>query len=194
MATATVNERFVVSLQGKDFITYEGLLSMAHENGLKSIEVEIIQLPSSDNGMTAICKATAVSEKGTFIDIGDASPSSVNRNIAPHAIRMASTRAKARALRDLNNVGMTAIEEVTAEESLNATNNKKQNQKKNYNKNSKPKVDNSRITQEQANELKELIRIKNVDMKTILEFNKIPAIEAMTVNQYQGAKRYLAGK
>jgi hypothetical protein len=47
-----------------------------------------------------------------FTGIGDANPRNVNRNIANHLIRMAETRAKARALRDAFNVGMTAVEEL----------------------------------------------------------------------------------
>lgn len=66
--------------------------------------------------MTAICKAIATTDKERFQDIGDASPKSVNTALVPHLIRMASTRAKARVLRDLTNVGMTAIEELSIEE------------------------------------------------------------------------------
>lgn len=111
----SINEKFIINLQGKSFVTYEGLLDLAHQKNLKSIHVELVQAPSKENNMTAICKATVVTDKGTFIDYGDASPSSVNSKIQPHIIRMASTRAKARALRDLTNVGMTAIEEINLE-------------------------------------------------------------------------------
>jgi len=114
----TINEKFIINLQGKSYVTYEGLLDLAHQNNLKSIEVELIQIPTPENNMTAICKATAITENGRFTDIGDASPQSVNSNIIPHIIRMASTRAKARVLRDLTNVGMTAIEELTIDDSI----------------------------------------------------------------------------
>lgn len=113
-----VNEKFLINLQGKSFVTYEGLLDLAHQRGLLSIEVEIIQIPDKENNMTAICKAIASTEKETYVDIGDASPSSVNSALIPHIIRMASTRAKARALRDLTNVGMTAIEELSFEDGI----------------------------------------------------------------------------
>ncbi len=49
---------------------------------------------------------------GRFTGIGDASPDNVGRTIAPHIIRMAETRAKARALRDAVNIGVTALEEL----------------------------------------------------------------------------------
>lgn len=111
-----VNEKFLITLQGKNYVTYEGLLDLAHQKGLQSLEVDIIQFPSQDNNMTAICKAVAKTENESYIDIGDASPKSVNNALIPHIIRMASTRAKARALRDLTNVGMTSIEELSYEE------------------------------------------------------------------------------
>lgn len=113
-----INEKFMINLQGKSFVTYEGLLDLAHQKELISLEVELIQIPNKENNMTAICKATATTAKETYVDIGDASPSSVNSALIPHIIRMASTRAKARALRDLTNVGMTAIEELSFEDGI----------------------------------------------------------------------------
>lgn len=112
----TINEKFIINLQGKSFVTYEGLLDLAHQNNLLSIEVDIVQFPTPENNMTAICKAIATTDKARFQDIGDASPKSVNSTLAPHIIRMASTRAKARVLRDLTNIGMTAFEELSLED------------------------------------------------------------------------------
>ena len=62
--------------------------------------------------MTAVCRAIAKAGERTFTDFGDASPSSVGHNLVPHILRMASTRAKARALRDMTNIGITAVEEL----------------------------------------------------------------------------------
>lgn len=109
----SINEKFIINLQGKSYVTYEGLLDLAHQRNLKSIQVELIQIPTKENNMTAICKATASTENEVYTDLGDASPQSVNSTIVPHLIRMASTRAKARVLRDLTNVGMTAFEELS---------------------------------------------------------------------------------
>lgn len=108
-----IDKKFIVNLQGKEFVTYEGLLDVAHQMKLKSIKTDIVQLPNEENQYLCIMKAIAVTEDGKeFHGYGDASPNNVNKNIAPHLIRMAETRAKARALRDLTNIGMTAFEEL----------------------------------------------------------------------------------
>jgi hypothetical protein len=108
-----LDDRFILKLQGKEFVLYSGLLDLAHQKGLSMLEVEVIQFPTADNGMEAICKATAESLIGNvFSDVGDASPKNVNRAVALHILRMASTRAKARVLRDMVNVGMTSLEEI----------------------------------------------------------------------------------
>lgn len=100
----------------KEVATYAGLLSRAHEEGLDKIETSIIQLPSDANGFTCICLAVVHTTKGTFTGIGDATPENVNRRIVPHLIRMAETRAKARALRDAVNIGVVALEELGGDE------------------------------------------------------------------------------
>lgn len=111
-----MDERFIIQLQGKNYVTYEGLLDEAHKMGLESIKVDVVQLPSEENNMTAVCRAVAKAGDKTFTDFGDASPVSVGQNLVPHILRMASTRAKARALRDMTNIGITAIEELDLSE------------------------------------------------------------------------------
>ena len=108
-----LNQEFVKNLQGKDFILYNGLLDLSHQKGLMKLDVEILQFPTEANFSTAVVRAVAETRHGDrFSDIGDASPKNCNRMIASHIIRMASTRAKARALRDLTNIGMTCLEEL----------------------------------------------------------------------------------
>ncbi|HOE13233.1 MAG TPA: SWIM zinc finger family protein [bacterium] len=110
---ARLDERFISNIQGKDFVVYAGLLDLAHQHGLVRLEVEPLQIPIKENGHLAICRAIATTRNGeVFSDIGDADPGNVNRKIAPHIFRMASTRAKARALRDLANIGITCLEEL----------------------------------------------------------------------------------
>lgn len=111
-----VNEKFIIQLQGKNYVTYEGLLDKAHRQGLASIKVDIVQLPTDENRMTAVCRAVATDGDKSFSDFGDASPASVGSKLVPHILRMASTRAKARALRDMTNIGITAVEELDLSE------------------------------------------------------------------------------
>jgi hypothetical protein len=101
-----------IDRDGKEFVLYKGLLALAHDRGLVGITVTTVQLPSELNGSTAVCAATVQMKEGTFSEVGDASPTNVSRLMAPHIIRMAATRAKARALRDAVNVGVTAFEEL----------------------------------------------------------------------------------
>jgi hypothetical protein len=110
---STIDRRFVMDRQGKDFVLYAGLLDKATEKGLRRLVARLVQIPTQDNGMVAICAAEAEFEDGRiFADIGDASPGNVGPKIAAHIIRMASTRAKARVLRDGLNIGGAAFEEL----------------------------------------------------------------------------------
>lgn len=108
-----MKKEYIINRQGKDFVLYEGLLDEAHQQGLKRISTTLIQIPHEDNGNIAVVQAEVETDKGTYGGIGDASPGNVNRMIVPHLIRMAETRAKARALRDAVNVGVTAVEELS---------------------------------------------------------------------------------
>ena len=111
-----MREEYMIERQGKRFVLYAGLLEEAHSRGLRSIETDLLQVPDAGNGEVAIVRAVVRTEDGKFTGIGDASPVNVNRAIAPHVIRMAETRAKARALRDAINVGVTAFEELGGED------------------------------------------------------------------------------
>jgi len=109
-----MRDEFLITRQGKQYVLFAGLLDEAHSRGLRGINTELVQVPDETNGNVAIVKATAEMDDGRrFSGIGDASPDNVGRNIVPHLIRMAETRAKARALRDAVNVGATALEELS---------------------------------------------------------------------------------
>ena len=109
-----LDERFLTNIKGKDFVLYAGVLDLATQRGLLKLEVELIQFPSKGNNHEAICRAVAVGKNGeVFGDIGDANPGNCHTMIAKHLIRMASTRAKARALRDLCNISLVTVEELS---------------------------------------------------------------------------------
>jgi hypothetical protein len=108
-----MRKEHIVEHQGRSFVLYAGLIDEATEKGLKSIRTELLQSPLPENGETTICQATVEMGDGrVFQGIGDANPTNVGRQIAPHAIRMAETRSKARALRDALNIGAVALEEL----------------------------------------------------------------------------------
>ena len=99
----------------KEVASFRGLLHKAHGAGLTQIETKLVQLPNRDNGMTAIVQATVQISKGRFTGIGDANPKNVNPRVAPHATRMAETRAIARAFRVALDIGVVALEELEAD-------------------------------------------------------------------------------
>lgn len=111
-----MKSEFLIQRNGKIFVLYAGLLDLAHERGLRDLRVELVQSPSAENSYVAIAKAIVTVKHGDtfaiFEEIGDASAANTSKAIAPHIIRMAATRAKARALRDALNIGVTALEEL----------------------------------------------------------------------------------
>jgi hypothetical protein len=101
-----VDEKFVINLQGKKFITFEGLLQEFHSQGGNNIETKIISTEPF------IIHSTAKGSKGCFTGIGDASDDNVGNMVKKHKIRMAETRAVARSLRLYCNIGMCSMEEL----------------------------------------------------------------------------------
>lgn len=111
-----MDAKFIIQRNNKDFVLYIGLVDEAHKRGLRSIKTTLLQIPNESNKFTAICSACVTLEQDgivkEFWGIGDADKSNVGANIAPHSIRMAETRSKARALRDAVNVSMVCVEEL----------------------------------------------------------------------------------
>jgi hypothetical protein len=110
--TIEVTDRNGDPVGTKDVVTYPGLLSKAHEESLTRIKTQLLQIPEKANGQTAIAKAEVETSRGTFEALGDASPENVEDFLVPHLIRVAETRAKARALRDAVNIGVVSVEEL----------------------------------------------------------------------------------
>ena len=106
-------EEPIKKLNGKELVHYSDILDLAHQKDLISIDVELLQYPSEENGNSALCRAVCqTSIGGTFTDIGSANPSNCNSRDHSCLIKTASTRAKSRCLKDLTNVGTTVIEEI----------------------------------------------------------------------------------
>ena len=97
----------------KHITYYADLPAAAHEAGIKHLNTEAVQLPNAANGETAVVKAVIETGRGNFCALGDASSRNVEPEFAPHLIRVAETRAKARALRDALNIGVVAFEEIS---------------------------------------------------------------------------------
>jgi hypothetical protein len=103
----------------KDYTVWADRLDTLHEmrtafdpESKVNIFVHDVQLPEESNGMEAIMHARVETPWGTFTDYGDANPKNVGKAIIPHIIRMASTRAKARAVGMAINEGKPAWEEI----------------------------------------------------------------------------------
>jgi len=108
-----LDERWIIEIEGNQFVKYAGLLDLGHQKGISQIEVEPLQLPTKENGNFAICKATVISKSGeSFTDIGDANPGNCSSKVSKHLLRLASTRAIARSLRTFTNIGYTCLEEL----------------------------------------------------------------------------------
>jgi hypothetical protein len=117
----SIDAKYRVNLSGKPFVLFAGLLVEAHTRRLVSLESQLIQAPTPENGQCAVYRARAVfqTEDGkeqTFVAHGDATPTNVTGKVAPHFMRMAETRAYARCLRWALNVGETSLEELDVDE------------------------------------------------------------------------------
>lgn len=114
--------KYVIDRQGKDFLLYSGLVAALHQlsGGYFAIETRVEQLPNAGNGDVAVCSArVAVFDRDApeitvraASGIGDASEENVGKQMKNATIRLAETRAKARALRDLMGFDMVTFEEL----------------------------------------------------------------------------------
>ena len=91
------------------------LFTRALEMGLANVKTECLSI-SAETQRRAVFKAivTMLTDNGTadFVGHGDSDETNTHPLIAPHYIRMAETRAIARALRWATNEGRTSMEEM----------------------------------------------------------------------------------
>ncbi len=97
---------------GVDYIVYAGLLVGRHQLGVVSISVRLLQLLARDNGWFAICSSLVTTQTGAFTALGDAHPGNAARSDVSTLILLAQLRAKAQALCDALNLGLTPIEDL----------------------------------------------------------------------------------
>lgn len=108
---------------GKKFYTYREVLDYAHQNGLVGFRqlhdpiLETIHYPGGNLMPIAVCSVSAVflNSDGSveeYHGTGDATPDNVTGAVGKHLVRMADTRAKARALGDALNLDANFVEEM----------------------------------------------------------------------------------
>jgi len=115
ITTIEMKDRNGNVIETREVVRYAGLLTRAHEEGLKKIETVLVQLPTEENGMVAVATAKVETEKGIFTATADATLANANRRMHRFLTALAETRAKARALRDAVNIGIVSLEEILGE-------------------------------------------------------------------------------
>ncbi|MCO5164841.1 MAG: hypothetical protein M9894_00530 [Planctomycetes bacterium] len=109
----TFTNRETGEREEKQVVLYDGLLHAARQIGLTRIETDLVLAPNEENRWTAVVQARVETKTGTYSGIGDATPENVNRRVSPAFIRVAETRAKARALRDAVDLrGVLCLDEI----------------------------------------------------------------------------------
>jgi hypothetical protein len=107
-ALPTIKAEWLTEVHGVKCMKYAGLLALAMERGLVSLEA---RWTYNDEGLS-LAEAVATFQDGRrFVECGDSTPQSGKR-VGEHWRRLSLTRAKARGLRDALNIGMVAVEEL----------------------------------------------------------------------------------
>ena len=105
----TIPAAFVITIQGKQFILFAGLLMLAHQQGLLSLTEEVTHV--TDTYVMASARAE-FHDGRVFRGVGDSTPDNVGKQVKPHWRRLAGTRAMARCLRNALNITLVAVEEL----------------------------------------------------------------------------------
>ena len=108
--TSAKKSNYIVNIQGKDFMTYEGLLKKAHEKG--KFDMLITESWVSEDMKRAWCKVRLTAEGQIFDGFGSSTPENTGQMTQSHPVEMSHTRAKGRALRDYLNIGQAMVEEI----------------------------------------------------------------------------------
>ena len=107
-----IDPKYIIKIKDNNFIRFEGLLVLGHNEGLKRINTQVIQFPCKENYDCCVVSAEIETKYGVFSAIGDSTPRNVNPSVKGHMIRIAETRAIARALRFALRIGMVCTDEI----------------------------------------------------------------------------------
>jgi len=108
-----INSDFIVKISGKEFITANGLLEIAEqEGGIQSIEVTDINVTPDQTSAYVMVKVT-MKDGRVFVDCGSGTPKNLGSKVQGYPVEMATTRARSRALRFGLNVDYCSVEEMT---------------------------------------------------------------------------------
>ena len=118
-----VYDEYGIDIHGKPFLTFGGLLKEAHNKGLINIATNLLKQEDEKNDtviVQAICTLMHPTLKDKVIQctaLGDANKNNIRNDfLEPHKIRIAETRAIARALRFALGLGYPAKEEMVYDE------------------------------------------------------------------------------
>jgi hypothetical protein len=86
---------------------------MVHERGLVELSTTVVSVAPD----CAVCQCTARFQDGrVFADVGDATPQNVQTHLREAFMRLAATRASARALRRALNIDACSVEALSGHE------------------------------------------------------------------------------
>lgn len=127
--------KHLTKIQNTPFITFVGLQKLAADRGLQltSTQFELVQAPNEENGNRAVVYAQLFFDRykkrdgdgnfsgdpepiGPFCAFADADNKNVGKNIQPHVLRQAQTRAAAIAFRYATRADWTSSVEMIGDE------------------------------------------------------------------------------
>jgi hypothetical protein len=103
-------------LDGRLYVTHSGLLRIATRKRCRSIETVLQENHSDPAAGRWVFKATVIKHASSsgFVAYGDADPTNVSPLVRGAELRVAETRATARALRRAYGIGLCSVEELGA--------------------------------------------------------------------------------
>jgi len=99
-----INDEHIITIDGKPYVKYGGLLETAHRSGAKGLAGQVDSSPQAGRTAIPLCaRPQAViktrSREKVYVEIGDASPASIgDPKLVPHAIRIAATEGQGKGL------------------------------------------------------------------------------------------------